>query len=80
MEPAAPLNGHTTLSSQLLAVGTTATYSCDPGYVLVGETTRTCEDVNGYIIGTWNVTMPTCEGKNFTPIFFQELCMQIYTQ
>ena len=70
MEPAAPLNGNTTLSSQQLGVGTTATYSCDPGYVLVGETTRTCEDVNGHIIGTWNGMMPTCEGKNFTPIFF----------
>ena len=69
MGPAAPLNGHTTLSSQLLGVGTTATYSCDPGYVLVGETTRTCEDVNGNVIGTWNGTMPTCEGRNFTPIF-----------
>ena len=80
MGPAAPLNGHTTLSSQLLAVGTTATYSCDPGYVLVGDTTRTCEDLNGDIIGTWNVTMPTCEGKISHQPFFQELRKQIYTQ
>ena len=73
MEPAAPLNGHMTLSSQLLGVGTTATYSCDPGYVLVGETNRTCEDVSGHIIGTWNGTMPGCEGRNFTLIIVSKV-------
>ena len=63
LEPTVPLNGNVVLNSQLLGVGTTATYSCDPGYVLAGETTRTCEDTNGNSIGVWNGSMPICEGK-----------------
>ena len=58
----APDNGTIVISttSQLLGVGTTATYSCDPGYVLVGETTRTCEDTHRGATGTWSGTMTTC--------------------
>ena len=36
-------------------VGTIATYSCSPGYQLVGGSVRTC--VQG---GMWNGTEPTC--------------------
>ena len=57
-----PVNGTITVrsTSQLqLGVGTTATYSCDPGYGLVGETTRTCEDTNGGT-GVWSGDDPTC--------------------
>ena len=58
-----PNNGTIEFSttSQLLGVGTTATYSCDPGYVLVGETTRTCEDTNSGTTGTWSEDDPTCK-------------------
>ena len=35
--------------------GQTATYSCDAGYNLVGNSTRTCEEV-------WSGTEPTCQG------------------
>ena len=45
-EPPLLVNGNVVLSSQVLGVGTTATYSCDPGYVLVGETIRTCGDID----------------------------------
>ena len=69
LEPTAPLNGNMVLSSQQLGVGTTATYSCDRGYVLVGETTRTCEDTNGNTIGVWNGSMPICEGKKRNKIY-----------
>ena len=37
--------------------GQTATYSCDTGYNLVGESTRTCQAE-----GNWSGNAPTCEG------------------
>ena len=45
-------------------LGSIATYSCDPGYALVGPTTRTCEDTNGGSVttGTWSGTTPYCQG------------------
>ena len=35
----------------------TATYSCNTGYNLVGERTRTCQAE-----GNWSGNAPTCEG------------------
>ena len=61
-ELSAPANGGVTLNTQTFGVGTTATYSCDPGYVLVGEITRTCEDTHRGTTGTWNGTEPLCDG------------------
>ena len=52
------------LSSQEITVGTMNTYSCDSAYILVGQATRTCEDVRGETIGTWSGTTPVCEGTN----------------
>ena len=75
LEPEAPLNGTVILSTLQFNVGTTAIYSCDPGYVLVGETTRTCE---GTKIGVWNGNMPICEGieKVLNSSGVIKLCMQ----
>jgi len=39
-------------------VGDTATYTCNPGFMLVGETTRTFLD-NGF----WSETAPICTRK-----------------
>ncbi len=64
LEPPTLANGDVMLSSQGVSVGTTSTYSCDYGYVLVGQATRTCEDVRGETIGTWSGTAPVCEGTN----------------
>ena len=46
-------------------LGSVATYSCDPGYALVGQSTRTCEDTNGGTVttGTWSGTPPYCQGE-----------------
>ena len=37
--------------------GQTATYSCNTGYNLVGDSTRTCQAA-----GNWSGSAPTCEG------------------
>ena len=37
-------------------LGAVATYSCDPGYTLVGQTTRICKHVNGGTGVTWSGT------------------------
>ena len=53
------------LNSLSHGLGSVATYSCDPGYALVGQTTRTCEDTNGGTVttGTWSGTPPYCQGE-----------------
>ena len=62
LELRAPANGTIIMStsSQLYGVGTIATYSCDPGYDLVGETTRTCEDSSEDTVGAWSGSTPLC--------------------
>ena len=50
-----PANGrvsHTTGTT----VGQTATYSCNPGYNLVGDSIRTCQAT-----GVWSGSAPTCQ-------------------
>ena len=37
--------------------GQTAAYSCDTGYNLMGDSTRTCQAA-----GVWSGSDPTCEG------------------
>ncbi len=41
----------------LRPVGTVATYTCNTGYTLTGDTTRTCGSD-----GMWSGKAPTCEG------------------
>ena len=37
-------------------LGQTATYSCNTGYNLMGDSTRTCQAT-----GEWSGSVPTCE-------------------
>ena len=37
--------------------GQTATYSCNTGYTLVGDSTRTCQST-----GVWSGSTPICQG------------------
>lgn len=37
-------------------VGSIAMYSCNTGYMLSGDRTRTCQDT-----GMWSGTQPTCQ-------------------
>ena len=38
----------------------TATYSCNTGYNLLGDSTRTCQAT-----GNWSESAPTCQGMLF---------------
>lgn len=49
----APTNGMVDVPST--GFSSVATYSCDPGYLLVGDTTRTCQNDS-----TWSGSEPTC--------------------
>ena len=51
-----PQNGNVTLTTTTFM--STATYSCNSGYTLSGNETRTCE-----ASGTWSDTAPTCDRK-----------------
>ena len=47
-------------------IGTVATYSCDAGFAVVGDMTRTCLDNNQLdIVGVWSGSAPTCEGNHY---------------
>ena len=51
-----PGNGSVTHSAGT-TLGQTANYSCDTGYNVVGNSTRTCQ-----AIGNWSGSAPTCQG------------------
>ena len=51
-----PGNGSVTLTVGTTS-GQTATYSCNTGYNLVGDSTRTCQAT-----GNWSGSAPTCQG------------------
>ena len=68
-----PVNGSVTHTSGT-TFGQTATYTCNTGYNLVGDSTRTCEAT-----GEWSGSAPTCEGMLLQLIsFLSYLCT--YTQ
>ena len=50
----APVNGQVSHSAGTV-FGQTATYSCDIGYYLIGDSTRTCQ-----AMGVWSGSAPTC--------------------
>ena len=46
-----------------LTVGTIATHTCDEGFSLDGQSTRTCmDDDQADTIGVWSAEMPSCIG------------------
>ena len=49
-----PANGQVTNNETTF--GETATYSCEPDFNLVGDSTRTCQAT-----GEWSGSEPTCE-------------------
>lgn len=55
-----PLNGFVSLTGTTL--GQRAFYSCEPGFLVVGNSTRTCQ-----ISGNWSNTEPRCEDDGLFP-------------
>ena len=53
---------HSTAPGPLRAENSTAIYTCEVGYNLTGESTRTCE-TNASGNGEWNGTEPSCIGN-----------------
>ncbi|VDI22264.1 Hypothetical predicted protein, partial [Mytilus galloprovincialis] len=49
---------HGTVTKTGTSIGSTATFSCDTGYVLYGTPTITCAE------GEWNEYLPICYGTN----------------
>ena len=65
---APPINGQITYSSgssTVRPIDTVATYSCDPGYRIVGRGTLTCQA--GLTVGAWSSAPPTCECEDTPP-------------
>ena len=61
----APLNGSVTYSSNendSFPFNSVATYNCDTGFSLVGNSNRTCTGDGSSIIGAFNGVVPTCQG------------------
>ena len=55
-----PTNGGVSVNSTTF--NSTATYTCDSGYSLVGDTTRIC-----LASGLWSGIVPNCTGIYLTP-------------
>ena len=49
-------------------LGQTATYSCNTGYNLVGDSTRTCQ-----AIGHWSGSAPTCQRMLLTSVWCEPI-------
>ena len=63
----APVNGSVTYTFTANGNGSypfnsVATYSCDTGFSLVGNSNRTCTGDGSSITGAFNGVAPTCQG------------------
>ena len=64
-----PANGQVDLTAGT-TFGQTATYSCNTGYNLVGDSTRTCQAT-----GVWSGSAPTCQGMFYSAVStIMEIC------
>ena len=66
-----PANGSVTHTSGT-TFGQTATYSCNTGYNLVGDSTRTCQAT-----GNWSGSAPTCVGMLLMSNLILILCADL---
>ena len=63
-----PANGSVTHTAGT-TLGQTATYSCNTGYNLVGDSTRTCQAT-----GNWSGSAPTCQGMLLHSVYLWSFC------
>ena len=64
---ASPGNGSVSTEEQTTTYGQVANYTCNPGYTLIGDQSRTCQQD-----GNWSGLPPVCEvkGKLFHMIVY----------
>ncbi len=78
-ELSTPDNGQVLYASAITLApfdfGTTATYQCDAGFGLVGETMSRCGGDGSSSNGVWTGTPPTCEGTMY--INTEEICRRM---
>ena len=67
-----PVNGRVNHTAGT-TLGQTATYSCNAGYDLVGNSTRVCETT-----GLWSGSAPTCPSKLVIINHQVRLCIYVY--
>ena len=53
-----PVNGQVSHTAGT-TFGQTATYNCNPGHILMGNNTRSCQAT-----GVWSGSGPTCQGTS----------------
>ena len=62
-----PINGTITFTpgadNSNIGLGSVATYSCNLGYFLVGQTTRVCQSVFGGATAGWTGYAPVCQSN-----------------
>ena len=68
-----PANGEVNHTSGT-TFGQTATYSCNTGYNLTGDSTRTCQAT-----GEWSGSAPTCQGTLVKDYFHMCICTRSIT-
>ena len=56
-DPGEPVNGNTIFTTTF--VDDIATFECDPGFELFGDSQRTCQ-----MSGSWTGAVPECRRKN----------------
>ena len=66
-----PANGQVNTTGTTF--GQTATYSCNTGYNLVGDSTRTCQAT-----GVWSGSAPTCQGMLLMQNFSYQVWYILY--
>ena len=59
-------NGLVAYSSSPFNFGTTATYTCNEGFFLQGDRTRTCGGDGSGLNGVWSGSAPVCAGIQYT--------------
>ena len=66
-----PSNGQISITDTTF--GSIATYSCDPGYTLDGNTSRICQ-----ADGQWSGSQPSCNGEWYLLIIEQNMYVSCY--
>lgn len=74
----APDNGKVTCDNRE-NLNSNCTFSCDVGYRLDGNHTRTCiDDNNGDALGMWTDETPTCTGESYFSVKLLSTIVRVY--